>query len=384
MIRAVIISQLLFLVASPAWLAEAAQQETVAKAFAGTDVPSFGQLVQEQRSLLSSIRSDDAALEAFAKVVGPHLGLADLSAMLRAKALPLKLTKELLLEETTEVTRQFMRGLAVWQLAQQVQAAVTSPDKAKLSQLQEKLATEPAWLEAEQNYAQGVQSVKKLSETLASMRAPEAALAKVPPWYADYVGKLDAQSLGDVGLADSWGTLIEEKGPKGLWEHLATSAPQEAVEQERLSGAQQYFNSRIRPLILREAVATAVRLERDAALTVHMNWLRLRSWKDRVRTARGYPRLCGTWHWTVHNHQNHNEQKTLVTFGANGPGPATPNLAEAVILGDAVYLRWEVDGRVQEDSLLFAKEGQRLEGTFVNSLGGWGAVSGKRTGVCRP
>ena len=31
-----------------------------------------------------------------------------------------------------------------------------------------------------------------------------------------------------------------------------------------------------------------------------------------------------------------------------------------------------------------AKKDQRLEGTFVNSEGGWGSISGKRTAGCVP
>jgi hypothetical protein len=65
-------------------------------------------------------------------------------------------------------------------------------------------------------------------------------------------------------------------------------------------------------------------------------------------------------------------------------GTAIPGLTETVVLGDAVYLRWETDGRIQEDSLLFSKEGQRLEGSFVNSQGGWGSITGKRTATCTP
>ena len=61
-----------------------------------------------------------------------------------------------------------------------------------------------------------------------------------------------------------------------------------------------------------------------------------------------------------------------------------PGLVETIVLGENVYLRWEIDGRVQEDSLQFSKEGQRLEGTFVNSQGGWGSISGKRTAGCAP
>ena len=80
------------------------------------------------------------------------------------------------------------------------------------------------------------------------------------------------------------------------------------------------------------------------------------------------------------------------TFGSGGKasGNLIPNsivtedTRKIVVLGDVVYLRWERDGKVQEDSLLFSKEGQRLEGTFVNSQGGWGSVSGKRTASCTP
>ena len=115
-------------------------------------------------------------------------------------------------------------------------------------------------------------------------------------------------------------------------------------------------------------------------------WWRLKTWKDRVRGMRGQTRLCGTWQWVIHNHQRHHEeQKLSLVFPPPGKdGALLPGLSEVVVLGDVVYLRWERDGKVQEDSLLFSKEGQRLEGTFVNSQGGWGSVSGKRTASCTP
>jgi hypothetical protein len=115
-------------------------------------------------------------------------------------------------------------------------------------------------------------------------------------------------------------------------------------------------------------------------------WWELYGWKDRVRLARGRARLCGTWQWVIHNHQRHHqEQKLSLIFpppGSNDP-PAS-GLVETVVLGENVYLRWEINGQIQEDSLQFSKEGQRLEGTFVNSQGGWGSITGKRTADCRP
>jgi len=135
------------------------------------------------------------------------------------------------------------------------------------------------------------------------------------------------------------------------------------------------------------AVGVAVgHLSQEAGRQAMEEWWRLKTWKDRVRGMRGQSRLCGTWQWVIHNHQRHHEeQKLSLIFPPPGrDSTPIPGLSEIVVLGDVVYLRWERDGKVQEDSLLFSKEGQRLEGTFVNSQGGWGSVSGKRTASCTP
>ena len=130
----------------------------------------------------------------------------------------------------------------------------------------------------------------------------------------------------------------------------------------------------------------AARLEVEAMQASYHEWDRIRSWKDRVRGLNGQARLCGTWQWIIHNHQqNHREQKLSLLFPPAGQAKAAlPGLLETVVLGENVYLRWDADGRVQEDSLQFSKEGQRLEGTFVNSQGGWGSISGKITAGCTP
>jgi hypothetical protein len=130
----------------------------------------------------------------------------------------------------------------------------------------------------------------------------------------------------------------------------------------------------------------ATRLEVDAMQASYQEWDRIRNWKDRVRGLRGQARLCGTWQWIIHNHQQHHqEQKLSLLFPPTGNMQATlPGLVETIVLGENVYLRWEIDGRVQEDSLQFSKEGKGLEGTFVNSQGGWGSISGKRTAGCTP
>jgi hypothetical protein len=129
---------------------------------------------------------------------------------------------------------------------------------------------------------------------------------------------------------------------------------------------------------------SAGRLAQEAAQQAMAEWWQLKTWKDRVRVARGQSRLCGTWQWVIHNHQRHHqEQKLSLLFPPPGnDSTLIPGLTELVTLGDTVYLRWEMNGHTQEDSLLFSNEGNRLEGTFVNSQGGWGSISGKRTATC--
>ncbi len=103
-----------------------------------------------------------------------------------------------------------------------------------------------------------------------------------------------------------------------------------------------------------------------------------------LKSQQSAMRLCGTWEWTVHNHKNHREQKTAIVLlppGAQAP-PNLPQPAKMVVMGDAVYLRWEFPGGYQEDSLLLAKEDRRLEGTFKNSVGDWGAITAKRSSSC--
>ena len=137
----------------------------------------------------------------------------------------------------------------------------------------------------------------------------------------------------------------------------------------------------------RTAVAvSAGRLALEANQRALAEWWQLKSWKERIRTVRGRNRLCGTWQWVIHNHQQHHqEQKLSLIFPPPGLEQSLASgLVETVVLGENVYLRWEINGQVQEDSLQFTKEGKGLEGTFVNSQGGWGSISGKRTSDCKP
>lgn len=173
-----------------------------------------------------------------------------------------------------------------------------------------------------------------------------------------------------------------DRQEKALWHYSLNQLTDLATSSEWTKGNQEEPASSLSVTVLDRAV----RLEMDAMQASYQEWDRIRNWKDRVRKLRGQARLCGTWQWIIHNHQQrHQEQKLSVLFPPAGTSqPTLQGLMETIVLGDNVYLRWELNGRVQEDSLQFSNEGQRLEGTFVNSEGGWGSISGKRTAGCMP
>ena len=213
-------------------------------------------------------------------------------------------------------------------------------------------ATIPAKLARELLLPEITQSARRLVAGLAAWHLAERAmrsLAEHPATVLPAVSPSQAAWLMDNGPFPSLGEALADPGEGGTSTALA-----------------------------------AGRLAQDAGQQVMTEWWRLKTWKDRIRVARGQSRLCGTWQWVIHNHQRHHEeQKLSLTFPPQPTsGTGIPGLAEIVVLGDIVYLRWERDGKTQEDSLLLSKEGQRLEGTFVNSQGGWGSISGKRTASC--
>lgn len=276
--------------------------------------PDWSLILTTHGDKLAAVDSDRSAKETFVTTVGAAISLSETAGTIGAKALPAKMSKELLVGEITQSAQRLVAALAVWHLAESVAKSMQQGGDSSPA-LPDSSSQRIEWLKA---------------------NGPFPSLARMWP------------AVPSPGEAPS-----PAASPLPDRTELALAAGQTALE-----ASQQALSE----------------------------WWRLKSWKERVRTLRGQTRLCGTWQWVIHNHQQHHqEQKHSLLFpppGKDGTGIA--GLAETIVLGDAVYLRWEIDGRVQEDSLLFSKEAQRLEGTFVNSQGGWGSISGKRTAGCSP
>jgi hypothetical protein len=264
--------------------------------------------------------------------------------------------------------------------------------------------------------------VTQRADQLASMDSDERALKLFTTTVGPALGLKDAagalsarlpsKMVKELGLAELSQSVSELMGVLAIWQFAdairhdagpsSAVLPLSAARQEWLRG-----RSKTAPLsdLLRlatedpalrtaqgttrprntELLLAAERTAFEASQRAITAWWDIYGWKERMRQAKGHARLCGTWQWIIHNHQIHGEQKSTIIFPPSGhvsANAATP--AEVIILGDAIYLRWEQNGHIQEDSLLFIKDDNKIEGSFMNNTGGWGPVSGKRIAPCQP
>ncbi len=237
--------------------------------------------------------------------------------------------------------------------------------------------------------------LKDAAGALGATRLPskivkELRLAELSESVSELMGALAAWQLAEsIGRdANQSSTTISLPAARQDWLHrrgrsTSLSDVFRLVQEKQASGTgtSEKRSDQHNTELLLVAQRTAIEASRQATKA----WWDMHGWKDRIRQAKGLARLCGTWQWTIHNHQNHGEQKAAVMFPPAGHASAhaaTPT--ETIVLGDAIYLRWENNGRIQEDSLLFIKDDAKIEGSFVNNTGGWGSITGKRTAACQP
>ncbi len=295
----------------------AAEPPAPAQATLTDRFPAFDEVLRTSAPHLALLPEQGDALTLFKNEIGPSLGLKDAAMTIGARGLSPAVAQELLLPDLTRSATQLVRGFAAWRLSHAVRELRPSASDEQSAELYRQITTQKDWV------AEGTNLEPALRRLL---------------------------------------TLLRPDHPQETTsDGVAGSAPDEDVG-----------------LTLAEVAAG---IETRTIQTVYREWFRLWNWKDQVRQQRGLGRLCGTWQWSIHNHQNHREEKTAVTFAPPGSTSAV-SPAEIVVLGDGVYLRWETRAGMQEDSLLFSAEGQRLEGTFVNTAGGWGSITGKRTASC--
>jgi hypothetical protein len=341
-------------------------------------MPDWDRVRATAASVMGESQAGTDPLVYFADPLGRQMGLADAASTVAAKKLPPALAAELKVAELADAARRLMAGLAAWNVAKAVQNLAWA-DESAADHLVRQIQHQATWA------GKDVPHLASILASLPALRSNGAApvSAEAEALYPEYAALLDAKYQFLPDHPDSWLTILEKEGLQAWRDRLAVwPDPGKAGERPPEGLAERYTASRLQPLLRLRLAQQGSELEAWAARRTYADWWSIHGWKDAVRLRRGLARLCGSWQWTIHNHQNHGEHKFTISFPSPGTEPTAGGLAEIVVLGDLVYLRWEGNGKVQEDSLLFSKEGQRLEGTFMNNAGGWGSITGKKTAAC--
>ncbi len=209
--------------------------------------------------------------------------------------------------------------------------------------------------------------------------------------YANYASFYDQTYPDWDERSESWTDIFRQHGEKGLearllefWQTPHQPAIQQPIPQATQQVySQQYIGTRLLPIFRAKLLTQTIILETSASETAWETWHHIQQWHQQELTESATTRLCGTWRWIVHNHQNHGDRKMTVTFSP--PDQSSPSqIAPTTIAihGDTVYLKWTFPQGMQEDSLLLSNNDTYLEGTFKNSLGPYGSISGKRLSTC--
>jgi len=344
-------------------------------------------LLEQHRVQILQLSSDDEALAFFQSITKPQGTGSRLHTQSQSSP-----TNLILPEATKESISTYLASLAAIAHAQEVRKSIVGS-----------IATSPPSSEAVTGAQQlqwiiqrsTLQPLKPLTDFYEQVSAwSQATSEPLPPGnnFAEFASYYD-QTYPDWDNSPlSWASIFQQHGQKGIEARLLEywQAPDQLANEHASSPstpqayAQHYIETRLQPMFRAILLTQSIRLEAAAYETAWENWRHIQQWQQYEQTQSATNRLCGTWQWLVHNHQNHGDHKMTITFlPPDQSSPSQPEPSTIAIQGDTVYLKWTFPQGIQEDSLLLSNHDTHLEGTFKNSLGPHGSISGKRLSSCR-
>ncbi len=284
-----------------------------------------------------------------------------------------------------------MSNLATWHLTNDLLTAFNQEQTSMIQSIFDSRQRQLEWLKPSQP---DLPAVLALTGAITQLQSPEPATQPLSVPYSFFTQFLHEQYPDWIGTPNSWLTLAQNEGAAGVRKRLRDSWDRQPAQEGRNEKPLQddpapSINRFLRQFFL----PTATAYVRATLLQTHVrneqqtwkHWQAIQQWRDEQKNEKGLRRLCGTWQWLIHNHQNHSDHKTVMVY----PPPSQyhrmdPRPDTIRVRGDTVYIRWEFPrGIVQEESLLLSEKDQLLSGTFMNNLGPNGNITGRRVKPCR-
>jgi hypothetical protein len=343
--------------------------------------------LEQHRSQILELSSDEEALTFFQATTKPQVKGSRTHNNSQSSATNLNLS-----EETRKTITTYLASLAVAGHAQALRKSIVGPTM-ESPPASERIpeGARLQWL-MKQSPLNSLESVMEFYKQVSAWSQTASQPFPAENDFAEFASYYD-QTYPDWAEGPlSWTSIFQEQGQKGIEARLLEywQAPDRLASQHTSSQsthhayAQHYIGIRLLPMFRANLLAQTIRLEATAYETARETWHHIQQWQQQEQTKAATTRLCGTWQWIVHNHQNHGDHKMTITFSP--PEHSSSSQLEPTtiaIQGDTVFLKWTFPQGVQEDSLLLSNHDTRLEGTFKNSLGPHGSISGKRLSTCR-
>ena len=344
----------------------------------------FADLLRETGSQTHGIVSDKDATLFFLKTFGSSL---ELPKGLRQR----RRTQPALPNGLTQHLPPFMANLTMWHLTNDL---LTAFDQGKTPMMHSILDSRQQQLEWLKQFQPDLPDILALVRTIAQLQPMEPVTPPLSPHYSLFTQFLHEQYPDWTGTPNSWLTLAQTEGSAGVrkrlreaWDHQSA---QDGRHEKHLQGdpvpsINRFLRQSFLPTTTAYVQATLLQLHVRNEQQAWTKWQAIQQWNNDQKNEKGLRRLCGTWQWLIHNHQNHGDHKTVMVY----PPPSQyhrmdPQPATIRVQGDTVYIRWEFPrGIVQEESLLLSEKDQLLSGTFVNNLGPNGNITGRRVKPCQ-
>ena len=351
---------------------------------------SLPQLGEKHQSELFAITSQNDALRLFKKSLRSDLELPQKRGHHTRSAFGKQRTRDM-----QENILAFVTHVLASRLALSIQTTLQQENREKIPRFLDDTMPGYQWAQTK-SLAPAISRMLSFNRHLSEYITQIPVLSKRPQGFSAFARYVDQQYPELIGSNESWVGLLEQGSVSALSERLSQYWDLETTRSQLSNTiscqshqtkvnefARYYIWTRLWPIFKTHLTALTMQAESEALQIARQSLTRLRNQNNTQSATRDASRICGTWHWTVHNHQNHGDHKMTIALGEKTQQHMTqPQPTEIKVNGDTVYLFWKFPRGYQEDSLLLSNNDKRLEGTFVNSLGPYGSIMGKRISFC--